>query len=133
MTKQTSPTALPIDGSERPVAAMSVAAGFAALVSAAACCVLPVLFALAGLGTTGLAAFVPWHWPLTIASGAAVAIGWALYFRRRARCAGDVSCAVAQPTRATFALLSVATAFVLLSAVWKAFLEAPLRDWLMSL
>lgn len=116
-------------GSDRGVAAVGTAGGFAALFSAAACCVLPLAFAAFGLGAGGLAAFVPYHWPLTIASALAVALGWALYFRKRRACVVDESCAVAPP-RGTLVLLAIATAFVLLSAVWKTFLEAPLTAWL---
>jgi mercuric ion transport protein len=106
----------------QPVAAVGAAAGFAALFSAAACCVLPAALALAGLGAGGLAAIVPWHWPLTIASALAVALGWALYLRK-----GGMR------VSSTFWLLAAASAFVALSAVWKLWFEAPLRDWLLSL
>ena len=114
-----------LSGSERGVAAVSTFGGFAALFSAAACCVLPLAFAALGLGAGGLAAFVPFHWPLTIASAVAVAIGWALYVRKRRACSRDASCTVAPP-RATVVMLSVATAFVALSALWPSYLEAPL-------
>ena len=110
---------------ERGVAAVSTLGGFAALFSAAACCVLPLAFAALGLGAGGLAAFVPYHWPLTIASGVAVAIGWALYVRKRRACSRDASCTVAPP-RATLVMLSAATVFVALSALWPSFFEAPL-------
>lgn len=70
-------------GSESGVAAVSTIGGFAALFSAAACCVLPLAFAALGLGAGGLAAFVPYHWPLTILAAVAVAAGWLLYVRRR--------------------------------------------------
>ena len=110
---------------ERGVAAVGTVGGFAARFSAAACCVLPLAFAALGLGAGGLAAFVPYHWPLTIAAGLAVAIGWALYVRKRRACSRDASCTVA-PTRATFVMLSVATVFVALSALWPSYFEAPL-------
>lgn len=131
MTDQEALARLPLTRSERPVAVVGAAAGFAALFSAAACCVLPVLFALAGFGAGGLAFVVPYHWPLTIAAAVAIAIGWALYARKRRSCARDSSCAA--PARSTLVLLGLATAFLLLSAVWKALLEAPLRDWLLTL
>lgn len=116
-------------GSERGVAAVGIAGGIAALFSAAACCVLPLAFAALGLGAGGLAAFVPYHWPLTIASALAVGVGWALYLRKRRTCVVDGSCAVAPP-RGTFVLLAIASALVVLSAVWKTFFEAPLTMWL---
>ena len=112
-------------GAERGVAAASTVGGFTALFSAAACCVLPLAFAALGLGAGGLAAFVPYHWPLTIASGVAVAMGWTLYIRKRRACLKDSSCTVAPP-RTTLVMLSVATVFVALSALWPSYLEQPL-------
>lgn len=117
-------------GSERGVAAAGTAGGFAALFSAAACCVLPLAFAALGLGAGGLAALVPYHWPLTIASAVAVAVGWALYLRKRRACMGDPGCAVTLPSRGTVILLAIATTFVALAAVWKLLLEEPLMAWL---
>jgi mercuric ion transport protein len=113
-------------GGERGVAALGTAGGFAALLSAAACCVLPLAFAAAGLATGGLAFLVPYHWPLTIVAALAVAVGWFLYFRKQRACARDASCSVAAPSAATRSLLILATAFVLLSAVWKLWFEQPL-------
>lgn len=103
---------------ERGVAAASTLSSFAALFSAAACCVLPLLLAALGLGTGVLGAIVPYHWPLTIISALILAVGWVFYLRKRSR------------SRATFALLSLATAFVFLSAIWPSALEAPLMAWL---
>lgn len=115
--------------SERGVAAVSTLGGFAALFSAAACCVLPLAFAALGLGVGGLAAVVPYHWPLTIASGAALSVGWLLYLRRRRACMQELNCTVTRSPRATFIMLCAATAFIALSAVWKAFFETPLMAW----
>ena len=111
---------------ERGVAAVGTAASAGALFSAAACCVLPLAFAAVGLGAGGLAAFVPYHWPLTIGAAVAVAVGWLFYFRKRRACAADASCTIAAPTRATFLLLCLATLFVALSAIWPLYLEQPL-------
>ena len=117
-------------GSERGVAAVGTVGGFAALFSAAACCVLPLAFAAFGIGAGGLATVVPFHWPLTLAAALAVAVGWVLYVRKRRACMHDGNCAIAPPSRSTFVLLSVATALVALSAVWEALFEAPLMAWL---
>jgi len=111
---------------EGGVAALGGAAGFAALFSAAACCVLPLAFAALGLGAGGLAMFVPFHWPLTIAAAAAVIVGWLLHARRRRTCVKDAECRAAGPSRVTFLLLCLATAFVALSALWPTYLERPL-------
>lgn len=133
MTEQSSISPTTLNRAERSVATVSVAAGFAALFSAAACCVLPIALALAGIGASGFVFIVPYHWPLTIAAGVAVAVGWALYIRKRQLCISSASCAVQAPSRATFLLLSGATAFVLLSVAWKEFFEAPLQAWLLTL
>lgn len=110
---------------DRGVAALGTVASFGALFSAAACCVLPLAFGAMGIGAGGLAAFVPFHWPLTIAAVLAVAAGWFFYARKRRACARDTSCTVAPPARATFLMLCLATAFVTISALWS-FIEAPL-------
>lgn len=133
MTESSSITPTTLDRAERSVASVSVAAGFAALFSAAACCVLPIALAFAGIGAGAFVFIVPYHWPLTIAAGVAVAVGWSLYIRKRQLCISGASCAVEAPSRATLLLLSAATAFVLLSAAWAEFFEAPLQAWLLSL
>lgn len=115
---------------DRGVAAVGTLAGAGALFSAAACCVLPLGLAALGVGAGGLAAFVPFHWPMTIAAAVAIAVGWFLYLRKRRACAADASCAVAPPTRATLVMLSAATVFVALSALWPSYLEKPLMNLL---
>ncbi|QDP18554.1 hypothetical protein [Sphingomonas xanthus] len=115
---------------ETGVAAVGAGAGFTALFSAAVCCVLPLVFAAVGLGAGGLAAFVPYHWPLTIASAVAISIGWLLYWRKRRACAAEAECASAPPPRATLVLLCIATAAAALSAVWPRFIEQPLMKLL---
>ena len=127
MTNRTASLATHSGGAERGAAAAGTPPGLAAMFSAAACCVLP--FALAGLGigasAAGLAVFVPYRWPLTVAALAVVAVGWALYLRQRQACAADASCAVSPPSRATLTMLVVATAFAAISALW-GFIEQPL-------
>lgn len=115
---------------ETSVAALGTAAGVTALFSAAACCVLPLGLAALGLGVGGLAAFVPYHWPLTIASAVAVTVGWFLYLRKRPACPEGAQCASTPPGRATLVLLCIATATVTLSAVWPRFIERPLMGLL---
>ena len=116
--------------SDGAVAAASGVSGFGALFSAAACCVLPLVLGALGLGAGWLSVFVPYHWPLTMAAGLAVAVGWALYVRKRRACARDARRPAAPPSRSTLVMLSLATLFVALSMIWKAFLEAPLTAWL---
>lgn len=107
------------------VAAAGTVASFAALFSAAACCVLPLALGAVGLGAGGLAAFVPFHWPLTIVAVVAVAAAWLLYLRRKRACARDPNCTMARPSRATFLMLCLSTTFVAISAFWS-FVETPL-------
>ncbi len=111
---------------EGGVAAVGTAAGAGALFSAGACCVLPLVFAAAGVGTGALGAVVPYHWPLTIASAVVIAVGWLLHWRRRRACAAGAECAGNPPSRATFVLLALATLFVAMSALWPRFFEQPL-------
>ncbi len=120
------------EASDQGAAAIGAVAGAGALLSAAACCVLPLALAALGIGAGGLAAVVPFHWPMTIAAALAVAVGWFLYLRKRRACAVDASCTVAAPTRATPVMLSFATVFIALSALWPSYLEKPLLNLLGS-
>lgn len=123
----TRPTGL--KGADREVAAIGTVAGAGALFSAAACCVLPLALSAGGISAGGLAALVPFHWPMTIAAAVAVAVGWLLHIRRRQACSVDPSCGAA-PARATLVMLSFATAFVALSAMWPSYLQKPLMNLL---
>lgn len=116
-----------LEPSENGAAGLGVLASFGALFSATACCVLPLALGSLGIGAGGLAAVVPFHWPLTIAALAAVAAGWFLYLRKRQACATDRECTVATPSRATFVLLCLATSFVTISALW-GYIEQPLMQ-----
>ena len=104
---------------------MGTAASLTALFSAAACCVLPLALAAVGIGAGGLAAFVPFRWPLTIAAIVVVAAGWVLYLRKRRACSADADCAITPPGSTTFVMLWVATVMVAISALW-GFIEQPL-------
>lgn len=130
MIKDTLAPRVALEVADREVAALGTIAGAGALLSAAACCVLPLALAAAGIGAGGLAAFVPFHWPMTIAAAVAVAVGWLLHLRRKRACSLDASCRIAAPARATPVMLSFATVFVALSALWPSFLEAPLMNLL---
>lgn len=116
---------VPGEAPERSVAAAGAITGFAALFSAAACCVLPLALGALGLGAGSLAAFVPLRWPLTIASIIAISAAWLFYLRQRRACAQHGSCRTSAPSRVTLFLLSAATVFTIASAGW-GYLEAPL-------
>lgn len=113
---------------ERGIAVAGTLGGAAALLSAAACCVLPLALAAVGLGVGGLAGLVPYHWPLTVGAASPVAVGWGLYVRRRRACARGADCR--PPSRAAPAMLAAATMFILLSALWPIILERPLMQLL---
>lgn len=130
MTDDTLTRPASFEAPDRGVAAVGTIAGVGALFSAAACCVLPLGLAALGVGAGGLAAFVPLHWPMTIAAALAVGLGWFLYLRKRRACSADATCAVAPPTRTTLVMLSLATLFVALSALWPSYLEKPLMNLL---
>lgn len=104
--------------SERGLAAIGAAAGAGAFFSAAACCVLPLSLAALGMGSAGLAAFVPLRWPLTLAAGLAVAAGWLVRVRRRRACRSDPTCPLPRSDRLTFVTLVLATLLVGISASW---------------
>lgn len=117
-------------GKEGGVATLGAVASFSAVLAAAACCVLPAALAALGVGaglSSSFSLLVPFHWPLTIAAVAAVALGWVFYARRRKLCLADTTCKISAPTKATFILLCIATVFVALSAIWPR-IEAPLTQ-----
>jgi mercuric ion transport protein len=115
-----------LKGSDRGAAALATGASLGGLFSAAACCVLPLALAAVGLGAGGLSAFIPFHWPLTVAATMATAVGWFLYLRKRRACARDEGCTSSAPTKATLVMLCTATLFVALSVIWPFYIEAPL-------
>ena len=125
MTDQSAPTVERAGGTETGVAAIGTVASIAALFSAAACCILPLALAGLGVGAGGLAAFVPYRWPLTTAALVVVVVGWALYVRKRRACVSDGNCSIGAPSKATFTMLSIATLIVALSTLW-GFIEQPL-------
>ena len=111
---------------ESGVAAAGALAGIAALFSAAACCVLPLVLAAVGLGAGSLAVFVPYHWPLTIAALVIIAAGWALYLRKTRACpSASGECKTPGRSTATLVMLGLATAAIAFSAMW-GFIEQPL-------
>jgi mercuric ion transport protein len=110
--------------SERGVAGVGVLASAAALLSAAACCVLPLVLVAFGLGAGGLAWFVPFHLPLTVAAFVLVALGWFLHLRKARVCSAD-GCEKPAHIGATRLVLLIATTMIGMSALW-GFIEQPL-------
>lgn len=108
---------------EKGIAFGGIFASSVALISAAACCVLPLVFVSLGIGASVLSFLVPYHWPLTIVAGMAIAAGWVLALRNWTR--GAVA-------RSSIVVLGLATLLLVLSVAWKTYFEAPLQIWLNS-
>jgi mercuric ion transport protein len=100
-------------------AAIAAAAG--AVIAWAACCVLPMSLALAGLGLGGLSWIAGQRAWLTLAALAAIGAGWALTWRRARMCRLDSACAA--PSRLGIMLLAAASALVLLALIWQPIVE----------
>ena len=99
--------------------ALAAAAG--AVFAWAACCVLPMSLALAGLGLGGLSLIAEQRTWITLAALAVVGIGWILTWRRARRCRIDSACAA--PSRLGVGLLGAATILVLLALIWQPIVE----------
>jgi mercuric ion transport protein len=100
-------------------AAAASAAG--AVFAWAACCVLPMSLALAGVGLGGLAWFAAQRAWITLAALGVIGAGWLLTWRRLRMCRTDGACA--PPSRLGIGLLAVATLLVLLALVWQPYVE----------
>jgi mercuric ion transport protein len=103
------------------LAAVGVVTGLGAIM-ASSCCVVPLTLAFFGAGAgifATLEAFVPWRMPLLVASGVGVAFGWfAWWQRRRVACESGSACATRPPSRASLALLLLATLIVATAIGW---------------
>ena len=99
----------------------AVAAAAGAVFAWAACCVLPMSLALAGLGLGGLGWFAGQRTLITLAALAVIGVGWVVTWRRARTCRIDSSCAA--PSRLGIGLLSAATLLTLLALAWQPFVE----------
>ncbi|HET7817507.1 MAG TPA: hypothetical protein VFK58_08020 [Sphingomicrobium sp.] len=108
---------------EQALAAVGALTGLGGVTAAAACCVLPLALAGAGVTAAALAPVVPFHVPLSIVAVITIAGAWVLYLRRRRACAAGAECA--PPGRSTLPLLVAASLLVALSGIWP-LIEAPL-------
>lgn len=100
-------------------AAMAAAAG--AVFAWAACCVLPMWLALAGLGLGGLSWIAGQRSWITFAALGVIGVGWVMTWRRARTCRVDAACAA--PSRLGIGLLGAATLLVLLALAWQPFVE----------
>lgn len=108
---------------DKGLGAVGAISGFGGLFAGAACCVLPLALASTGIGASGVAFLGPLHTPLSAVALLALIVGWYLHLKRRRACTLDAKCD--PPARDTTIILSLATAFVLASAILP-FTEAPL-------
>ncbi|MDZ4320450.1 MAG: MFS transporter permease [Phenylobacterium sp.] len=99
----------------------AVAAGAGAVFAWAACCVLPMSLALAGLGLGGLSWVAGQRTWLTLAALGVIGMGWVLTWRRVRMCRLDSACAA--PSRLGIGLLGAATVLVLLALIWQPIIE----------
>ncbi|MBC7168715.1 MFS transporter permease [Phenylobacterium sp.] len=99
----------------------AVAAAAGAVFAWAACCVLPMSLALAGLGLGGLSWIAGQRTWITLAALGVVGMGWVLTWRRARKCRVDSACAA--PSRLAVGLLGAATVLVLLALAWQPIIE----------
>ncbi len=99
----------------------AVAASAGAVFAWAACCVLPMSLALAGLGLGGVSWIAGQRTWMTLAALAVIGVGWVLTWRRARMCRVDDACAA--PSRLGIGLLCVATVLAVLALVWQPFIE----------
>lgn len=99
----------------------AVLAAGGAVFAWAACCVLPMSLALAGLGLAGLGLIAEQRTWITLAALPIIGGGWILTWRRARM--SRIDCACAPPSRLAVGLLGVATILVLLALVWQPLVE----------
>ena len=128
--RPSAPDAPPVRG----IASIAAALGLGAVISAAACCVLPLALASIGVGAGlagSLAGLASIRTPLLVLSGLALVIAWIMWWRKRkAACAPGDACAVDARPRRAVGLLIAATVLVGLAAIWGS-IEPTLMKWVL--
>ena len=102
----------------------AVGASVSAVVAWAACCVLPMSLAAAGMTLAGTAFFAQQRGWLTVVAAVMLAAGWVMLWLRSRRCKLDGGCK--PPSRLNVALLIVASTFLILAVVWQPLIEPSL-------
>lgn len=100
-------------------AALAAAAG--AVFAWAACCVLPMSLALAGLGLGGVGWVAGQRTWITFAALVVIGVGWVVTLRRARMCRLEGACAA--PSRLGIGVLGAATVLVLLALIWQPIVE----------
>lgn len=110
------------------LATLGIATGIGTIV-ASSCCVIPLTLGAMGAGAgifSGLEAIAGWRTPLAIMSGLAIIGGWFAWWRKRSpACPPNPGCATPRRSRATTAMLVIASLVVVLAVGWE-YLELPL-------
>lgn len=106
---------------ETAVSWAAVAAAVGAVFAWAACCVLPMSLALAGLGLGSLGWFAGQRTWFTLTALVTIGAGWILTWRRSRMC--RIASACAAPSRLGIGLLGAATLLVLLALIWQPIVE----------
>jgi copper chaperone CopZ len=111
---------------------LASASVFAAVV-ASLCCILPIVFALAGVGIVGAsAAFAEWRPYLLGLTFLLLGAGFYFAYRKpRETCAPDSACAMPTTNRTGRRILWIATGFVLLLAAFP-YYSGPVAGWVLG-
>lgn len=122
------PMRVPVNG----LASLAGVAGFGAVTSAAACCVLPVALASIGVGTGVAGGFAPLasvRTPLLVISALMLAAAWFTWWRGRVpACSPSTVCATSARPGRPVAILVIATALVGLAGGFP-LIEPSLMAW----
>jgi mercuric ion transport protein len=101
----------------------AIATSTGAVFAWAACCVLPMALALAGVGFGATAVAAQRSW-LTIIAALVLAGGWWLVWRRSRACRADGTCK--PPSRLNLVLLGVASLLLVIALAWPQLVEPTL-------
>lgn len=102
----------------------AVGASVSAVVASAACCVLPMSLAAAGMTLAGTAFFAQQRAWLTVVAAVVLLAGWVMLWRRSQRCKRDSGCKPG--SRLNVILMTVASIFLFFAIVWQPLIEPQL-------
>ena len=99
----------------------AVGASVSAVVAWAACCVLPMGLAAAGMTLAGTAFFAQQRAWLTVLAAVVLLAGWVILWRRSQSCKRDSGCK--PPSRLNVILMTVASTLLFFALVWQPLIE----------